>query len=672
MSSAQKVRKWAMAATVAAGLHGVAVWSHGQLVSVTNQARQLSPEDFAPFVFEPRVLLDATSSEGLNRTWQPFRHASDWFLTIDPLGRTVVPCVKGRPYSGLIPQLVRLDSSGQLIDVSPTRYAVPLATGQINTAGDPVVSMVSYDTEVHYPLVRDEQGGKCRLLGTGPGSSDPFALMAVREVGERVTVLNTTGGLARHYGFGSLRFSVTSGPSELLRGIRHFNGAWAVPFSATSPNTSGLLLNLDVPVGQVAADGRTLAMIRNTDRIWDANAWMEVGEAGFSVGDYRFASTQLAVFRAESFRYTTPSRPTNPSRVRAYWTSNPAGQVSLAARVLTTDETPHSGMPTFVFRSLGIRTPAINAGGDLAFVSAGGMAREPEARAGLFTRTQAGMQRLLSLGDWVLPGPSQQSILPLPITRLPSFQQPQISNRGDVLATVGIGDQEGNSLIMRLAAPDRQADLSGWVRIAGPGDRLTNSPRWRVVSIAGAGANTSDSARPLASLNNQGQVLVLATIENPQGQRTAAYLGFDLQSGLHLLFANYQTISNPMGPVVDEFVFTRDTGELGWHTTNSGLAERFNDAGHVAVHARRELIGRVTGVDANAALLFTLKRACNRADLSGDLVPMVSDGVLDNHDAAAFVELFFQASPRADVTEDGSVDGADITRFIELMTTACE
>jgi hypothetical protein len=675
--------KGLMAAFGLIAAHAAASLGFGQWNPSADYPTRLVPEDFAPFVFQPRVLLDASSRQGANATWIIDDDLSNQFLTIDPQGHTVVVCRKRSAGPASPPQQVRLNSEGEIVEIAPSRYTTQLPTGAVSATGQPVIAPVSFSLERQYPLVRDPQGGFHRTLAIGSNPTWGTHTVAVRTVGERVIVVNTAAGLGQHFGLNQVRFSSfwQGIHNENIYGIRHANGAWALSFEASNPIVSGLVLNLDVPfAGPPSADGRTPVLIRSTDRVRDGDWWMEVGRAFDSTWsplnriDYRYSSSGFASFSGMSRRYNTLVAPSNAQIVRALWMSTPNGLLSLAARELAAGEIPGPSLPDHVFRSLELSSLGMNTDGDIAFVSLGGMAKEPTSRPGVFIRPTGGaLQRVLGPGDEVRPAPGQIAASPLTISTIPAAYRPQINDAGDLLAMASINGQTQQSLCLRLARPDRQSGLEGWVQVAGPGDRLLNAPQWRVTSIALQ--SPFNTTGPCASLNNKGQVFLEAIIENQWGLQTSAYLGFDPQCGLHLLWANNQPQRDPQTQALAMWqFFDLDGNVLGWHPTNAGFAERFNDAGQAVMYASKlfPTSSPWARYYVNAALLFTLKRACNRADLSGDLVPMVSDGVLDNHDAAAFVELFFQASPRADVTEDSSVDGADITRFIELMTTACE
>jgi len=79
-------------------------------------------------------------------------------------------------------------------------------------------------------------------------------------------------------------------------------------------------------------------------------------------------------------------------------------------------------------------------------------------------------------------------------------------------------------------------------------------------------------------------------------------------------------------------------------------------------------------IDAVAAIRYA---ACP-ADIAGS-AGMGADGVVDAHDLAAYLRLYFDQDPHADIASDqgdlsgdGSVDGADFGTFIDQFDSGCE
>lgn len=644
----------------------------GQIVQPANGVR-LSTEDFLPYVLEPRVLLDAGSREGASRTWEPRRSASEWFLSIDPEGNVVVPARKRQVEgtSGL--KLLRFNTRGELIDVLPHSHSQQLPTGQVDSLGKPALANFSFELGSHFPLVRDVQGGTTRLLST---SSSPIlgpSVMAVRTLGERITVLNSGASLASRLGTASLSLaSFSYGPIEYWHGIRHANGAWAAQYSAN--NSYGFVLNLDVPAnGPPSPDGRSVAFVRNTDRVMDGGTWTEFSRSRSipsEFDDWRFASSGRAAFMMTSPRYTTTVRPSNAATARTLWTAAPTGQLTLVARELISGESAFAGTSANIFRSLEPFSIAINASGQIAFLSAQGQARDAAPIAGIFLHAGQAPARVLSAGDLLRSGPGQDPPEVSVVSSIPTAQRLQLNDRGDLLAVVRLQDQAANSIAVRLAEPDRQSGLDGWIRVAGPGDRLLNAPRWKLASISNA--DLSNRLASNASLNIRGQVLMMAMIQEPFGLRIPAVVSFDLRSGLNLVWADNQPVRNASTQALSQFeFFVGSAGASNWNATNAGFAERFNDVGQFTVYATQvRPFGTSASTRSLTALLFTIKQAANRADLGSFEYPLMADGVIDSNDIAAFTQLFFDDSRRADLNDDGVLDGLDVQRMVEFVSDA--
>jgi hypothetical protein len=76
--------------------------------------------------------------------------------------------------------------------------------------------------------------------------------------------------------------------------------------------------------------------------------------------------------------------------------------------------------------------------------------------------------------------------------------------------------------------------------------------------------------------------------------------------------------------------------------------------------------------------IVLIQPACGRADIAGEGAAAGADGLLDNNDLVAFIQLFFDGDARADLgaegaapVADGLFDNNDFIVFIDAFFAGC-
>jgi hypothetical protein len=549
-----------------------------------------------------------------------------------------------------------------------TTMTVPFGTG-----GNQVPLQIDLNGIMNFVTPRVDASGAIGLLQSSQGT-DGWAVLVSAAGGQLVRRLND---FAPQFGVPAVvPTTVQQRPVDTF-GRRHDNGRWAglVRLGTTTQSPFGLLGNLQEAPGSAGTVRPYL--FRAGEQLTDG-AMTLITTDGFASGEdlvpipsWFFAEdgSMAVVTRASVTQLVNQELRTGSVLVLVRIDAR--GDRTLVARTPAPWEiisAPGFSNPKLVsgFTS----GPAMNARGDIAFSSSGGLI---DPAAPNFQRGSGVVVALANEGhvlrQVVVPGSSIWSgptgpVLPpgVPMAQysgLVTGGDVQIAESGDVYLPVNsVGSPGGLSIVCWRASENRL------IRAIGFDESLANLPGWRAREVL---------ISPLVmAINRAGQVITTTRLLGDTAPFSSqGFVGWDPQVGAQFVLPNALQFRETNGTTRSLQAASVFSSTSYWHATSMGLTNRLSERG--------EFVWRYSGSPGGMMTLASrIRGQCGLADVGRAGGEGFADGNLDNNDLVAFIDAFFSQSPRADVGStggavgaDGSFDNNDFVVFIEAFFAGC-
>lgn len=597
--------------------------------------------------------------------------ASSLISSITSNGRSSI-LITPRPTLGPNELRFRDASTGQPASwpVIPQLTNVSVPFGPNN---EPITQQVNLNSVFSFITPKVDASGAISLLTSSQGT-EGWAILIRSSGGEMVRRLND---FAPQFNVPVLVPTTLSTRAIDTHGRRHDNGRWAalVRLSTTVPGPTGLLGNLQEapfgngPVraylfkaGEVLTDGQ---MTLTTTDAFATSADLIPSPSWFFAEDGSMAVVTLATARQ------TLDQGESTGTVAILIRIDPRGERRLIARTKAPWESLTSpGFSNAKLVANFISAPAMNARGDIAFASSGGLldATLPGGQRGqgvIIAQASENHQlrQIAQPGSSIWPGPTGPGLPPgvqvAQYTGLVTGTDVQIAESGDVyLAGNTVGNPGGLSIICWRAAESRL------IRAIGFDEGLVNLPGWRTREVL--------FSPFIMAINRAGQLVTSTRLAgDTQPFSSQGFVGWDPSIGAQFLLPNTMPIRDSSGISRTLQAFPIISNPSYFQATGMGLTNRLSERG--------ELVWRYTSSPGGVMTLSSrIRGQCGIADVGRSGGEGVADGQLDNNDFVAFIQAFFLQSTRADLGGDGGAAGADgefdnndFVVFVEAFFAGC-